>query len=152
MTPTRLAEWLGADKLGPEESGPEKFAQDRQVPEPLSDVDQAANTIEGEIRNLVRHDAVVLQQQPSEAGPADYPVTADMNSLIRRVAGASMDEINRVIQELESVRNTLRTEGRRVSQGVAGYCSLNHAAMTAMKVITDSIKQWKDAQDKLRVR
>jgi len=149
MTPIRLAKWLGADKLGPEESGPEKF---RQVPETLSDVDQAANTIEGEIRNLVQHDAVVLHQQPSEAGPADYPVTADMNSLIRRVAGASMDEINRVIYELESVRNTLRTEGRRVSQGVAGYCSLNHAAMTAMKVITDSIKQWKDVQDKLRVR
>ena len=145
MTPTRLAEWLGADKLGREESGPEKF---RQVPETPSDVDQAANTVEGEIRNLVQHNAVLLHQQPSEAGPADYSVTEDVNSLMRRVASASMDEINRVIHELESVRNTLSTEGRRVSRDVAGYSSLNHAAITAMKVIADSLKQWKDAPDK----
>jgi hypothetical protein len=42
----------------------------------------------------------------------------------------------------------LRNEGVRVSREVAGYASLSHAATTAMKVIADSIKQWKDAPDK----
>jgi len=39
----------------------------------------------------------------------------------------------------------LRNEGERVSREIAGYASLSHAAMTAMKVIGDSLMQWKNA-------
>jgi hypothetical protein len=73
---------------------------------------------------------------------------ANLNELIRRVAGASLEEIDRVIRELETVREMLRNEGERVSREVAGYASLSHAAATAMKVIADSIKEWKDGPDK----
>ena len=59
-----------------------------------------------------------------------------------------MDEIDRVIRELESVREMLRNEGERVTRDVAGYVSLNQAATTVLKVIADSIKQWKDAPAK----
>jgi hypothetical protein len=38
----------------------------------------------------------------------------------------------------------LRSEGERVSREIAGYASLSHASMTAMRVIGDSLKQWKD--------
>ena len=54
-----------------------------------------------------------------------------------------MEEIDRVILELQSVRDMLRNEGDRVSREVAGYASLSHAAMTAMTVIADSLTQWK---------
>ena len=67
----------------------------------------------------------------------------NLNTLIRRVSGASMEEIDRVILELQSVRDMLRNEGDRVSREVAGYASLSHAAMTAMTVIADSLTQWK---------
>ena len=30
---------------------------------------------------------------------------------------------------------------------IAGYASLSHSAMTAMKVIGDSLKQWKDGSN-----
>ena len=56
-----------------------------------------------------------------------------------------MEEIDRVILELQGVRDMLRSEGERVSREIAGYASLNHAAMTAMKVIGDSLKQWKES-------
>jgi hypothetical protein len=79
---------------------------------------------------------------------AGVPAAENGNALIRRVAGGSMEEIDRVIRELESVRDMLRNEGKRVSREIAGYASLNHAAITAMKLIGDSIKQWKDARDK----
>jgi hypothetical protein len=39
----------------------------------------------------------------------------------------------------------LRSEGERVGREIAGYASLSHAAMTAMKVIGDSLMQWKRA-------
>ena len=71
----------------------------------------------------------------------------NLNDLTRRVAGALMEEIDRVIFELRSVRDMLRDEGERVSREIAGCASLSHASMTAMKVIADGLKQWKDAPD-----
>jgi hypothetical protein len=86
-----------------------------------------------------------LRRQRSEGDVAADPAAENLNALIRRVAGASMEEIDRVILELQGIRDMLRSEGERVSRELAGYASLSHASMTAMKVIGDSLKQWKDA-------
>lgn len=141
----RLSE---ADKASAEKSGPEKYAPpERRAPEKLGDIDQAtANAFEGEIREFVRRDIAFLRRPRNEAEAAsDPPVAENLNALIRRVSGASMDEIDRVITELQSVRDMLRAEGERVNREIAGYASLSHAAMTAMKVIGDSLSQWKGA-------
>ena len=139
------SERLGGDKDVAEKSGPEKFAPpDRRPPERLSDISQAAaNAVEGEIREFVRRDVAFLRRQRNEADGGDA-VSDNLNSLMRRVSGASMEEIDRVILELQGVRDMLRNEGERVSREIAGYASLSHAAMTAMKVIGDSLKQWKE--------
>jgi hypothetical protein len=122
-------EWLAADKLGPAKSSPEQYAPPhRRAPEKPNDVDQIA----------------FLHRQRDEVEPANET----LNALIRRVAGASMEEIDRVIRELENVRDMLRNEGERVTREISGYASLNHASITAMKVISDSLKQWKDTPDK----
>ena len=143
---------LDMDRLGKEKfekSGPEKFAPARQAPEKLSDVDQAAATaFEGEIREFVRRDVSFLRRPRNEAEPAADPVADNLNALIRRVSGASMEEIDRVILELQSVRDMLRKEGERVSREIASYASLSHAAMTAMTVIADSLAQWKSSPNK----
>jgi hypothetical protein len=133
-----------------EKSGPEKYAPlNRRPPEKLSNIDQAtANAVEGEIREFVRRDVSFLQGQRSEVNAPNDPAAENLNALIQRAAGDSMEEIDRVIRELESVRDMLRNEGERVSREVAGYASLSHAATTAMKVFADSIKQWKDASNK----
>ena len=138
---------LGADR-GPEKTGPEAFAPNRKSPERLSEVDQAAATaFEGEIREFVRRDVAFLRrhQRGNETEQAPEPIVDNLNVLIRRVSGASMEEIDRVILELQGVREMLRSEGERVGREIAGYASLSHAAMTAMKVIGDSLTQWKNA-------
>ena len=123
----------GTDKLGPEKPGPEKYAPPaRRAPETLSDADHIA----------------FLRQQRSHAASTNGPAAEDLNAVVRRVAGDSMEEIDRVIRALENVRDMMRNEGERVSREIAGYDSLSHAAATAMKVIADSIHQWKDASDK----
>ena len=144
---TAIRERLGADnKLVAEKTGPEAYAPTRKTPEKLSDVDQAAaNAFEGEIREFVRRDVSFLRRPRSEAEPAADPVNENLNALIRRVSGASMEEIDRVILELQGVRDMLRSEGERVGRELAGYASLSHASMTAMKVIADSLTQWKSA-------
>ena len=133
-----------------EKSGPEKYAPpERRPPEKLNNIDQAtAKAIEGEIREFVRRDDSFLHPRRSEVDAANDPAAENLNALIRRVAGDSMEEIDRVIRELESVREMLRNEGERVSREIAGYASLSHAATTAMKVITDSLTQWKSVPDK----
>ena len=112
--------------------------------EKLSDADQAAASFEGEIREFVRRDVAFLRRQRPDTDTPSEPVADNLNELIRRVSGASMEEIDQVILELQTVREMLRSEGERVGREIAGYASLSHAAMTAMKVIGDGLTQWKN--------
>jgi len=115
-----------------EETGPLKYAPpDRRAPEQGSDVERIA----------------LLRQQRSQANSANDPA-AQLNAVVNRVASASLEEIDRVIRTLEGVRDMMREEGERVSREVAGYASLSHAAVTAMKVMADSIKEWKVGPNK----
>jgi hypothetical protein len=131
-------------------SGPERYAPpDRRSPKRLGDVDQAAtNVSEGEnkIRPFAPGDVAYFPRPGGEVEAANDPAAENLiSALIRRVAGESMDEIDRVIRELEGVRDMLRHEGERVSRELAGYASLSHASMTAMKVIADTLEEWKGA-------
>jgi hypothetical protein len=136
----------GADRMVPEKTGPEVYAPNRKPSERTESEQAAVTAFEGEIREFVRRDVAQLRRQRNDLEqPASEPVTENLNALIRRVSGASMDEIDRVILELQGVREMLRSEGERVSREIAGYASLSHAAMTAMKVIGDSLTQWKRA-------
>src|SRR5919106_2430954 len=99
----------------------------------------AVEQVEGEIRAFVRRDVSAFRRSRQESGEqAD-----NINSVIERVSGASVAEIDRVIAELTRVRDMLRSEGERVQREVAGYASLSQAAMTSMKIIADSLAQWK---------
>lgn len=141
-------ERLGTDMIGPEKPGPgpETFPPNRKAPHKLSEVDEAAaSAFEGEIREFVRRD--VVRRPRSGAEPVSDPVSENLNVLIRRVCSGSMEEIDRVILELQSVRVMLRHEGERLSREIAGYASLSHASMTAMKVIADSLTQWKSGPE-----
>jgi hypothetical protein len=141
-------ERLGADRAVPEKVGPELYAPNRKPSEKLNDADQAAATaFEGEIREFVRRDVAFLRRQRLDGEPAAEPMADNLSVLIRRVSGASMEEIDRVILELQGIRDMLRNEGERIGREIAGYASLSHASMTAMKVIGDSLKQWKNAPD-----
>ena len=132
-----------------ENFGPEKYAPpDRRPSEIRGNTDQAtANTVEGNIRELARRDVSFLNPTRNETTPGKDPTIENLDVLIRQIAGDSMDEIDRVIRELESVRDMMRMEGERVSRELADYAGLSHAATKAMKVIADSIKQWKDASN-----
>lgn len=101
-------------------------------------------SVEGEIREFVRRDVAPARRMPAATQmPGGDSQAEQVNALVARVANASMDEIDRVILELQSIREMLRAEGERVTRDIAGYASLSHAAMTSMRVIADSLTQWK---------
>ena len=110
------------------------------------DADQAAvaataavDQVEGEIRAFVRRD-LSFRRRPPEGGDA---AVDNINSVLERVSGASIVEIERVMTELASVRDMLRNEGERVQREISGYASLSQATMSSMKIIGDSLTQWK---------
>ena len=100
----------------------------------------AVEEVEGEIRAFVRRDLSVFRRRQQETGEA---AVENVNSVIERVSGASIVEIERVMAELGQVRDMLRNEGQRVQREISGYASLSQAAMTSMKIIGDSLVQWK---------
>jgi len=100
----------------------------------------AVEQVEGEIRAFVRRDLSAFRRRQQESGDA---AVDNIGSLIERVSSASVAEIERVLAELANVRDMLRGEGERVQREISGYASLSQAAMTSMKIIGDSLMQWK---------
>jgi hypothetical protein len=115
----------------PPEDGPERYAPPHRRPPETRD--------EG-VKNVV---TLLAKQQP-ETPAESISATEHLDVMIRRIAMDSMTEIGRVIRDLENVSEMLRNEGARVSREVSGYAGLNQAATAAMKVIAESLKQWKE--------
>jgi hypothetical protein len=115
----------------------------------------AVTEVEAGIRDFVRNDIAYLRRPPiaAETAPLDPSAEAtvnNVNSLIQRVAGTSLAEIEKLISELESLRDLLHAEGQRVQREISGYAQLSQAAMKSTRMISDNVTQWKRAADGLR--
>jgi hypothetical protein len=96
--------------------------------------------VEGEIRTLVRRNAAQLLRPQSDA--AEFGAN-NLNSLIQRVSGMSVMEIDKLIAELQTLRDYLENEGQRVQREVAEYADMSQAATKSTKIIAESLAQWK---------
>jgi hypothetical protein len=116
----------------------------------------AVSEVEEGIREFVRNDIAYLRRPVAVSAPeATLDPSAEatvnnVNSLIHRVAGTSVSEIEKLISELEAVRDLLHAEGQRVQREIAGYAQLSQAAMKSTRMIADNVQQWKRAADGLR--
>ena len=118
----------------------------------------AVSEVEAGIRDFVRNDIAYLRRPvPSMAAAIDATVDPNaeatvnnVNSLIQRVAGTSLAEIENLISELESLRELLHAEGQRVQREISGYAQLSQAAMKSTRMIADNVAQWKRAAEGLR--
>jgi hypothetical protein len=110
------------------------------------------------IRDFVRNDVAYLRRPASDLPGSTEPVlepspevtVINVNSLIQRVAGASISEIENLISELESLRDLLHAEGQRVQREISGYAQLSQAAMKSTRMIADNVTQLKGSADGLR--
>ena len=115
----------------------------------------AVSEVEAGIRDFVRNDIAYLRRPAvianAEALDSNHETTVNsVNSLIQRVAGTSLAEIEKLIGELESLRDLLHAEGQRVQREISGYAQLSQAAMKSTRMIADNVSQWKRAADGLR--
>jgi hypothetical protein len=116
----------------------------------------AVTEVEAGIRDFVRNDIAYLRRPAATAtdapplDPSAEATVTNVNSLIQRVAGTSLAEIENLVSELESLRDLLHAEGQRVQREISGYAQLSQAAMKSTRMIADNVSQWKRAADGLR--
>ena len=110
----------------------------------LEEAMAAASAAEGEIRDFVRRDRdPALGRRTRLAGASD--ADTDIAALIQRVAGTSVAEIDRLIAELQSVRDYLQAESDRVQRETTRFTHLSQTALASVKIITESMGQWKSS-------
>jgi hypothetical protein len=118
----------------------------------------AISDVEAGIRDFVRNDVANLRR-PISGPPGTIDLlteqspdvsVSNVNSLIQRVAGASIRDIENLIAELESLRDLLHAEGKRVQREISGYAQLSQAAMKSTRMIADNVEQWKGSAEGLR--
>ena len=63
------------------------------------------------------------------------------------IAGAtSIADIDKLMEELQTARNYLQSEGERVRRITARYAHLAQTASASVKIIAESVGKWRDAE------
>jgi hypothetical protein len=114
--------------------------------EPSAEPAPASGEFEGEIREFIRKDVAPRRRRSELAADMSGDTPGEnISMVVQRVAGASLGEIDTVIGELRCVRDFLRSEGDRVQREIAGYATLSQAATASLKIISESMTQWRSA-------
>ena len=97
------------------------------------------------IINSVRSDALTdflagLKPQPDMVGDVNQAIGA----LIDKVSATSIAEVEKLISDLETVRNYLKAEGDRIQQEMARYAHLSDTASASVKIIAERLGQWRE--------
>jgi hypothetical protein len=109
-----------------------------------AEAEKAETEVEGEIREFVRRDVATLRRQPESDSEM---VASNISSLLQRVSGTSVQEIDKLIGELQTLREMLANEGARVQREIVEYATLSQAAMQSTKIIAESLGHWKKVPD-----
>ena len=96
--------------------------------------------IEDALRESVRQNAGHIRDEPEN----NSQFVMDVNSLVQRVAGVSLDQLDDVIVDLRQLRDFLRSEGERIEREISGYLQLHEIAIGSTKCIVDNLGQWKE--------
>jgi hypothetical protein len=72
---------------------------------------------------------------------------AEINSVLQQATAASVQEIDKLITELQAVRDMLHSEAARVQREIVQYSTLTQAALQSTKTIAESLEQWRTAPD-----
>jgi hypothetical protein len=91
--------------------------------------------IEGNIRDLVRRESGAIRQSEDISEQA----TADLSSLVYRISGESVREIDHLIDGLKHLRQKLNDDGRRVQREIVEYASLGQSVIQLTKIVSEGM-------------
>jgi hypothetical protein len=67
----------------------------------------------------------------------------NVGSLVQKVSGASVQEVEKLIAELQTLRGKVQNEAARVQREIVGYAVLLQGARKSIGTISDSLSFWK---------
>ena len=94
--------------------------------------------LEGNIRTLVWDSASaqkVVEGEDLQMSPGD------LTASVRELSRASIDEVDRLMGELQTLRRTLKTTGERIEREIAEYATLSSQATQITKIVLDGVRQ-----------
>jgi ElaB/YqjD/DUF883 family membrane-anchored ribosome-binding protein len=105
----------------------------------------AGTEVEAEIREFVRRDVMTNREHQPEN--ESEMVANSINSVLQRATTTSVQEIDKLIAELQTLSDTLHSERARVQREIVQYSTLTRAALESTKIIAESLTQFKKAPD-----
>jgi hypothetical protein len=71
---------------------------------------------------------------------------AAFTPLIQKVGAPSIAEIEKLIGQLQEVKNLLQSEEKRIQREAARYMKLTQIASASVKSILDTVSKWREAR------
>ena len=100
--------------------------------------------LEGGIRELVSRDTTA--SRPHQGNDNELAASS-IGSLLQRVSGTSLQEIEKLITELQILREMLQNEAVRVEREIVEYAALVQNARQSMRTISESVGFWQNDRD-----
>ncbi|TMK00089.1 MAG: hypothetical protein E6G77_11345 [Alphaproteobacteria bacterium] len=100
--------------------------------------------LEGEIREVVSRGTTaprVQQRNDNELA------ASNIGSMLQHVSGTSVQEIEKLIAELQILRDLLQKEAARVQREIVGYTALIQNARRSMGTISEILSFWQSDRD-----
>jgi hypothetical protein len=74
-------------------------------------------------------------------GEDDQMSAGDLAAMLRETSRVSIEEIDRLIVELQTLRRKLQTEGDRIERDIVQHAALSEQATKLTKIVFDGVKQ-----------
>ena len=75
--------------------------------------------------------------------PSKTEIDPGSTPLIQRIGAPSIAEIEKLIGELQEVRNFLESAGERIQREAAGCIDLIQMALASVTIISDTLSGWR---------
>ncbi|MFY9840313.1 MAG: hypothetical protein WAK55_28360 [Xanthobacteraceae bacterium] len=94
--------------------------------------------LEGNIRTLVWDSA---SAQKAVEGEDVEMSSGDLTASVREISRVSIEEVDSLIGELQTLRRRLKTTGERIERDIAEYATLSSQTSEITKIVLDGVKQ-----------
>ena len=74
----------------------------------------------------------------------------NVSSLVQNLGAPSIDELEKIIGELQQARTYLKSESERIERETVGYTELSQTAMESVRIIAETVGEWRKAGHPVR--
>jgi hypothetical protein len=107
--------------------------------------------------DVAEGDAGLVPADASSSSPPTVPADAapeagtdNVSSLVQNLGAPSIDELEKIIGELQQARTYLKLESERIERETVGYTELSQTAMESVRIIAETVGEWRKAGHPVR--